>query len=130
MGAAVSGDVRVSATVSPKGLDYSGVLARAAGASDHYAAWVDRDGSVHIARRNAWSYTYLADATPGLSGPHKLTLRVQGTGPVQLTLYVDDNPIIAVTDSGASALGAAGGVGLFAWQGAGASFQHFLATQP
>jgi hypothetical protein len=123
-------DVRVSALVSPNGLNDSGVLARALGDRNHYVGWLDQNGSAHVARRNDWSYTYLADATPQLTGPHKLTLSVSGNGPVHITLYLDDNPVIDVMDATVGALTSAGAVGIFSWQGAGPTFQHFLATQP
>jgi hypothetical protein len=130
MGTTTVADMSVSAVVTPGSLDYSGVLARASGDRNHYVGWINHDGSVHIARRNDWVYTYLADATPPISGPHKLTLKVAGQGPVHLTLYVDDNPVIDTVDSAPGAILGAGTAGIFAWQGAGAAFQHFLATQP
>ncbi len=133
-GNAVTGDVTVSATVVPGGnMSYFGVIARAnpaEGSQSHYAAWANADGTLHLGRANNWSYTYLQDSTVKLTGAHKLTLKVQGTGPVEVTLFVDDQPILDVMDTSAQALTSAGTAGIFSWQGAGPSFEHFLATQP
>ncbi|HVE85976.1 MAG TPA: hypothetical protein VND93_24135, partial [Myxococcales bacterium] len=133
LGAAVSGDVSVSADVSPNGLRYAGVIARAAsadGSKDHYAGWLDPNGAVHLARRNGYVYSYLAD---GAVSPidHRLTLKVTGSGAsVQVALLVDGVPTLSVTDSSAQALSGPGKVGLFEYQGSGAAFDNFLVSAP
>jgi hypothetical protein len=132
-GGAVLGDVAVSASVDPQGQPYAGVLARASpfdAIESHYAAWFDPDGSVHLARANGWIYSYLASATPQTTGPHQLQLMVSGTGPVHLSILVDGNPILDFTDDAPGAIGAPGSTGLFSWQGAGPTYQHFIAVQP
>jgi len=133
LGAAVSGDVSVSADVSPNGLRYAGVIARAAsadGSRDHYAGWLDPNGAVHLARRNGYVYSYLAD---GAVSPidHRLTLQVTSAGAgARVALLVDGVPTLLVTDSSAQALTGAGKVGLFEYQGSGAAFDNFSATSP
>jgi hypothetical protein len=133
-GAAVTGDVTVSATIVPGGgMSYFGVIARAnpsEGSQNHYAAWETVDGGVHVGRANNWVYTYLQDAATKLTGPHKLSLKIQGTGPVHVSVFVDDQPVLDVMDSSSQALTGAGTAGIFSWQGAGPAFDHFLATQP
>lgn len=132
-GRPVLGDVAVSASVDPQGQPYAGVLARANpfdAIESHYAAWFDPDGSVHLARANGWIYTYLASATPQTTGAHQLQLVVSGTGPVHLSILVDGNPILDFTDDAPGAIGAPGSTGVFSWQGAGPTYQHFVAMQP
>jgi len=132
-GKVVEGDVAVSATIDPRGLQFCGVLARANPADameSHYAAWFDADGSVHVARANGWAYSYLASAIPALTSAHRLQLQVSGTGPVHLAILVDDNPVLDFTDAAPEAISRSGVSGVFSWEGAGAIYQHFLATQP
>ncbi|HYV46228.1 MAG TPA: PQQ-binding-like beta-propeller repeat protein, partial [Myxococcaceae bacterium] len=90
----------------------------------------DPDGSVHLARANGWIYPYLASATPQTTGAHQLQLMVSGTGPVHLAILVDGNPILDFTDDQPGAIEAPGSTGLFSWQGAGPTYQHFIAVQP
>jgi hypothetical protein len=91
---------------------------------------LDPDGTVHLARRNGWTYSYLADGT-ATAGAHRLTLQISNLNPgVRVSLLVDGASKLSVTDSSAQALTGSGKVGLFEYQGAGAAFDNFLATSP
>lgn len=105
----------------PSPANYVGVIVRGLSTDadkDHYAGYVGVDGKVHIARRNGWVYTYLANATSSYpSGNHLLTLSAFGTDPVQLSLAVDGIEILHYDDSSASRITAAGSAGIFDYNG-------------
>jgi hypothetical protein len=125
----------VSASVGVLGTDYNGVLLRASTASPagtHYAAYMNRDGSLWIARRNAYAYTYLGTAATKVDAtkPHTLVLSGQGTTSVQLTLTVDGAPMISVADTSAQRIATAGRAGIFSYSGTGAAFDDFVLETP
>ena len=129
----------LSATaVSPIGVlgtDYNGVLLRASPANpsaEHYAAYMNHDGSLWIARRNAAIYTYLGKASLKVNPaqPHTLALTAQGTAPVLLRFSVDGTPVLSVTDSSAQRLVNPGRAGIFSWSGTGAAFDEFEVETP
>ena len=133
LGPAVSGDVSVSASVDPAGNDAVGLLARANpndATSEHYVAWLNADGSVHLGRENASQYTALADAYPGFVGAHRLTLQLRGTAPIRISLYVDGQLAVVASDGSAQALTGSGTAGIVSWEAAGPSFGDFVETQP
>src|ERR1700738_3034546 len=125
----------VKATVGILGIDYNGVLLRAntaSPASAHYAAYLNRDGSLWVARRNASVYTYLGRATAKVDPtvPHRLALSAAGTASVLLTLSVDGAPVLSLTDTSAQRLVDAGRAGIFSFIGRGAALDDFELDPP
>lgn len=115
---------------------YNGVVARgrvSALAANHYVGYLNSDGRLWIARRNAYVYTYLGStgplAAPGT--PHTLALRSSSTpSAVALTLLLDGAPALSVVDSSPQRLSAPGLAGIFSYGGAGASFRDFVLESP
>lgn len=120
--------VRLATPLKPT---YAGVIVRAATATpdrDHYAAYVGPDGRVHLARRNGWTYTYLADGPAFPVGSHVLSLTASHPAPVQLTVAVDGVAVIDVADGSSAALGTGGRAGIFDYNGAGQPIDQFSVT--
>lgn len=118
---------------TPLAPTYVGITARAVPADperDHYAAYVDPDGLIHVARSNAWNYTYLADGPAFPSGSHVLSLTTTGSGPVTLSVKVDGTEVIHFVDSDSAALKAAGQSGMFDYEGAGQPIDAFTVAEP
>jgi hypothetical protein len=115
--------VTLGAPTSPT---WAGVIARAASgdpSSDHYAAYLAPDGTVGLARRNGYDFSYLASA-PLAAGSHTISLTASGSAPVTLTVTVDGNILITASDSSSQAL-ASGQAGIFDYNGASRPLQHF-----
>jgi hypothetical protein len=112
---------------------YTGVIVRGTSgspAANHYAAYVDPTGLVHIARRNASSYTFLADGPAFPSGSHVLSLTATGSNPVVLSVKIDGAQVLSFSDSSSSALTAAGKAGMVDYNGAGQPIDRFVVTDP
>jgi hypothetical protein len=110
----------------PLASTYTGVFLRgSSGAANHYAGYVAPDGRVHIARRNSYNYTYLADGPAFPSGSHVVSLQASGANPVHLTLAVDGVTVASYNDSSSSALTASGKAGIFDYNGAGQPLDNF-----
>ena len=110
---------------------YAGVIVRGAGNlpyRDHYVAYVDPNGQIDLARRNAYSYSYLADGPKFPSGSHVLAVTATGSSPVTLSVTIDCNEVIHDVDSSSSALKSAGKAGLLDYFGKGQPFDRFTVT--
>src|SRR5262249_28717856 len=83
---------------------------------DHYAAYVQPDGTLGLARRDDYYYSYLATGPRVGSGTHVLALTATGTSAVELSVKLDGVEILHATDSSASAH-ASGLVGLSDYNG-------------
>jgi hypothetical protein len=120
--------IRLSSVVST----YVGAITRAGTVPDrdHYAAYIGPEGNIHLARRNDYTYTYLADGGAFPSGSHTLSITASGTNPVVLSLKIDGSEVLSFTDSSASRLSAAGRVGMFDYNGAGQPIDEFTVIQP
>jgi hypothetical protein len=106
---------------------YAGVIARANSAvadRDHYAAYLAPDGTVDLARRNDYVYSYLGFGPRAGPGAHTLTLTATGANPVTLTVALDGTTVITASDSSAQAL-ASGRAGIFDFDGASRPLEHF-----
>jgi hypothetical protein len=115
-----SGDVTVAITVGPPlAATYYGVTAHANPAvpdRDHYAAYISPDGTVGLARRDDYAYTYLGTGPRLSGGAHRLSLTASGTGPVQLSVKLDGVEVIHASD-GSSSARASGLSGIFDFNG-------------
>jgi hypothetical protein len=112
----------------PTSSTYAGVIARASAAAadrDHYAAYLGPDGSVMLARRNDYVYSYLGTGPKAQTGAHTIVLVVSGQSPVKLTVLLDGVAVINATDSSSQAHTAAGRAGIFDYNGVSRPFHHF-----
>jgi hypothetical protein len=122
-------DYAVSATVTiPDRALFSGIVARGNSnsfTSDLYSAQIAYDGTIHLYRRNSWSWTHLASASAGtVSGrPYVLQLTVTGTSPVHLEVSLGGTTIITVDDASASRV--TSGVPGIENYDQGVAYQHF-----
>jgi len=110
-----------------------GVTARATSSgpdAGHYAAYFNPDGTIGLARRNSWSYSYLGSAPRPTAGPHVLALRVSGANPVTLSVALDGTEVIHTTDSSPQALTVAGLAGIFDFNGKGWPLDDFTVSTP
>ena len=74
----VSPDAVVRATMARPATTFVGLIARADPAApdrDHYAAYIAPDGSLGLARRDGYVYSYLAKGPAVAGGSHVLLLR-------------------------------------------------------
>jgi len=127
---AAANDVAEVTLSTPLRSTYAGVLVRGPYFStpadrDHYAAYVAPDGRIHLARRNAWTYTYLADGPAFPSGSHTLSLSAHGAAPVMLSVRLDGAEVIRFADSSSAALGTGWQAGMFDYSGAGQPIDRF-----
>jgi hypothetical protein len=126
-------DAPVAVTLAPPiAPTYAGVIVRGdPNAPDvtHYAAYVAPDGSVGLARRNNYVYTYLASGPTVSPGTHTIQLTASGAGPVTLTVAVDGATVITAIDSAPQALTLAGRAGIFDYNGASRPLHHFTVGQ-
>ncbi len=122
--------IRLSTPIKPT---YVGALARAAndGSPDreHYGAFVAPDGLIYLARRDNWSYTFLATGPRFPSGTHELSLTASGTGPVSLSVKLDGTQVLSYSDSSARARKNAGRAGIVDYNGAGQTIDRFAVTR-
>jgi hypothetical protein len=112
---------------------YVGVMVRGTSSvpfRDHYAAFVDPSGRIHLARRNNYSYTFLGDGPAFPSGSHELSLTATGSGPVVLSVVVDQTEVIHSSDVSSGALTSTGKAGIFDYNGAGQPLDHFSVVGP
>ena len=115
---------------------YNGLLLRAdasAPAANQYVAYWNGDGRLWIARRNSFTYTYLASTAAIALAPssHRIALRATATpAAVELTLLLDGNAVLTVVDQSAQRLTAAGLAGIFSYNGSGAVFRDFQIETP
>jgi outer membrane protein assembly factor BamB len=119
--------------LSPLKSTYAGVTVRgtpAAPDGNHYAAYRAPDGTVNVARRNNYTYTYLATGPKLSPGSHVIALTASGGGPVTLTATVDGVQVISVVDSSASALTTTGQAGIFDYDGASQPLTDFTVGSP
>lgn len=119
--------------VAPRVGTYAGVVARATALTDsrnHYAAYLDPSGVLSLARRNDWSYTYLATGATFSNANHRLELTVSGSGPVSLTVKVDGAVALQYSDASSAALTAAGYDGIFDFNGASQPLDDFAVSAP
>jgi hypothetical protein len=99
----VSADLTV-----PSGSLFSGVVARSSDSLNFdrslYAAQLSTDGSVHLYRRNDWTWTQLASAAAGIvsNTSYNVRLIVSGASPVHLEAWVNGVQKIVFDDSSAS----------------------------
>lgn len=132
-GAPLATDVARVTLATPLRSTYAGVITHAVPSApdrDHYATYVGPDSRVHLARRNGWTYTYLADGPAFPSGRHVLGISATGTGPVTVSVSLDGTEIIRFVDSGSGALPAAGMIGMFDYSGASQPLDTFQVIRP
>jgi hypothetical protein len=115
---------------------YNGVLARGVPNSllaNHYAGYWNSDGTLWIARRNDWRYSYLGStrAIAPVGASHRLGLRTSSTATgVELTLLLDGTPVLSIVDTSAQRLTSSGRAGIFSFEGKGAVFSGFSLETP
>jgi hypothetical protein len=120
--------VSIKLRTPPTASTYYGVTARANPSvpdRDHYAAYVDPDGYLGLARRDDYAYFYLGYGPLVSAGTHTLSLSLTGTSPVQLSVELDGAVVIQATD--ASPL-PAGKVGVFDYEGLSQPLDDFTVT--
>lgn len=89
----------------PAGSLYSGIVARgrpdSAFASDLYSAQLSTNGTANLYRRNGGTWTLLKSAPAGIVAgkAYPLRLKVSGSNPVALDLFVDGTLLFSVSDS-------------------------------
>jgi PKD repeat protein/predicted phosphodiesterase len=97
-----------TAMIIPTGSQFSGIIARgrtdASFTLDLYSAQLHTNGTVNLYRRNAGSWTLLRSAPAGIVANRAFTLglKVTGSNPVNLEVFLDGNPLFTVTDSSPS----------------------------
>lgn len=96
--------------IVPAGSLYSGIVARGNLATgftqDAYAAQIASNGTVNLYRRNAYSWTLLKSVKPGtVAGQaYTLGLKVSGSSPVSLEVFLDGASLMTFSDSSAARL--------------------------
>ena len=102
-------DYSVEAVLTvPAGSVYSGVVARGNPGTgflkDLYAAQIATDGTVNLYRRNAGSWTQLKSASAGIAAgiSYTLKLKVSGTNPVNLEVYLNGSVLFTFSDTSTS----------------------------
>lgn len=131
--APLTSDIARVTLATPLRSTYVGVIIRAVSSApdrDHYAAFVGPDGRVHLARRNSWTYTSLADGPAFPSGRHVLGIAATGSAPVTVSVTLDGTEIIRFVDSGSGTLQTAGMVGMFDYNGASQPLDAFQVIRP
>ena len=125
-------DATVSfAVTAPIKATYVGVIARATLSfpdGNHYAGFIEPDGTLGIARRINSSYTYLAFGPKLGPGSHVIGLTAAGFNPVKLSVSVDGTVVLTAQDSGSAAL-SSGLAGLFDYKGASQPLEAFTVSQ-
>jgi hypothetical protein len=114
--------------VPPRASTYAGVILRADPAApdrDHYAAYVQPDGFIGLARRDAYAYTYLGNGPQLVAGAHELSLTASGRGPVVLSVKLDGVEVIRTTDGSPQARTSTGRSGMFDYEGAAQALDDF-----
>lgn len=93
---------------------------------DHYAAYLTESGTVGLARRRGYVYSYLASLTPAVGpGMHRMVVRVAGSNPVNISVWVDGALIIDHPDTTPDRLTGPGVSGLFDYTGSGLALDNF-----
>lgn len=95
--------------VIPAGSLFSGIVARGSATQfdgDLYAAQLSTDGSAHLYRRNAWTWTALGAAPLGITANTRYSLKlvVSGSNPVHLEVWVNGIRQIVVDDGSTSSI--------------------------
>ena len=100
-----------SVILIPAGSFYSGIVARgrtdAAFTSDLYSAQLSTKGTVNLYRRNAGSWTLLMSAPAAIvaNEAYTLGLKVTGTDPVDLAVFLNGALLFRFSDSTSSRIG-------------------------
>lgn len=104
-----SNDYTAEAVVIPApGSLYTGVVVRGGSGSafyqNLYAAQISTRGTANLYRRNAGSWTLLGSAYAGVvaNRPYTLRLKVTGSNPVNLELWLDGALLLSYADASAS----------------------------
>jgi hypothetical protein len=102
---------------------WNGVIVRAkAGVDEFYLAIVTSDQTYSIYVRTASGYTDLADGfAETWSAGDILGLEASGSGPVNLTLLKNGNPVLTYTDSTYNITGGSPGIGI--WSSSGSNLR-------
>jgi hypothetical protein len=120
------------AFAAPLAPTYFGVTARANPSfpdRDHYAAYLQPDGVVGLARRDNYGYVYLGTGPKVTSGVHHLSLTATGSSPVQLSVKLDGVEVIHASDGSAQAR-PSGLSGMFDYRGLSQPLDDFTVTLP
>ena len=98
---------------------WNGVIVRAkAGVDEFYLAIVTSEQSYTIYARTASGYNYLADGSAETWLPGDIVgLEASGSGPVNLTLLKNGNPVLTYTDSTYNITGGSPGIGIWSLSG-------------
>ena len=124
------GDCSVQAGVINFAAATAALEVREDSANNRYAVALLANGHLQIQRRNGTSTTVLGDVASGIADLGNwatIGMSVSGAGPVQLVASVNGVQKLAVTDSSASAITAAGTAGLWTTV-AGVWFDDFSVT--
>src|SRR4029077_12892662 len=102
---------------------WNGVIVRAkAGVDEFYLAIVTSDHDYSILVRTASGYTWLAGGSTETWSPGDLVgLEASGSGPVNLTLLKNGNPVLTYTDSTYNITGGSPGIGI--WSSSGSNLR-------
>jgi hypothetical protein len=124
------GDVSVQARVqlTNSTLGSGGVVARASG-GNYYAARLLATGKVQLIRMNGSTVTVLGSATARIGvepSAYTLRLRVTGSAPVQLDVWIGSAAVLSAQDVAAQAL-TSGQAGLYNGSSARTQFSAFTA---
>ncbi|MDC4206522.1 MAG: beta-propeller fold lactonase family protein [Candidatus Manganitrophus sp.] len=100
-----------SVILVPAGSVYSGIVARGRTdsnfASDLYSAQLSSTGTVNLYRRNAGTWTLLRSASAGIvaNRAYTLGLKVAGSSPVELTVFLNGASLFTFSDSTSARIG-------------------------
>src|SRR4029453_942040 len=102
---------------------WNGVIVRAkAGVDEFYLGFVGSDHTYSIYVRTASGYTDLADGFAETWSPGDIVgLEASGSGPVNLTLLKNGNPVLTYTDSTYNITGGSPGIGI--WSSSGSNLR-------
>jgi len=94
-----------SVILIPAGSVYSGIVARGRAdsnfAADLYSLQISSKGTVNLYRRNAGTWTLLRSAPAGIVADraYTISLKVAGSTPVELAVFLDGAPLFTFSDS-------------------------------